>query len=247
MFYNQLVKSKLAIARKYFQPALTQQGLADLLQVDRSTIARWERTNSIPPEAIAKVSHLSGIPESWFQLDTAEEPILNAAPSNGVTIPNSPMATGVAREALLSVWRGVLASEGECEFWETGGPEFRSVPAFLVGNEPEQFVVCIASGVSMAPRIDHAERAIVRLDPDPPLGALVVVRRPDGAVFIKALRRVVSQSDEHRLQLQSLNPAYAPISDLRGWTLLGYVIAILHTYSGGGANIEWDDGRPLRA
>lgn len=235
---------KLALARRYFAPAVTQEDLAIRLGVARSTVARWESEGTPPVEALALVAADLEIPVQWFFDGQDSVPPLA---SNAKAIrpePRDAVGNSLVRgdQVLLCVWRGVIAGEGECEFWPSDAEEFRVAPSFLASSDPEGHVLCIASGLSMAPRIDHAEKAIVKLDPDPPIGAIVVARRPDGATFIKVLRSV----DGRRLELHSLNPDFGPICDLRDWSLKGFVVAILHTYSGQGANIEWDDGRPLR-
>lgn len=238
---------KLKTARRYHAPALRQEDLAAMLGLDRSTVAKWETSSQIPEPGLKKAAERLGIAYEWFLDGQSTPPIYVSEPPNARPT-NRPGEMGAAGESLrrgdqvmLAVWRGVMAGDGECEFWEHDSPEFRAVPSFLASSDPDAHVLCIASGLSMSPRIDHAERAVVRLDPDPPIGAIVVARRPDGANFIKVLRK------NSWLELHSLNPAFPPITECRDWLLKGYVVAILHTYSGPGANIEYDDGRPLRA
>ncbi len=239
---------KLAMARRYFAPALNQAELAARLRVSRSTVARWETEGSPTPEAISKVAHWLGIDPFWFTDGSSHPPrFAGGEPSNARQV--KPLESEFASfslsrgdQVLLPIWRGVMASEGECEFWPSDSVEFRVAPSFLASADPESHILCIASGMSMAPRIDHAEKAIAKIDPDPPIGAIVIARRPDGANFIKVLKK----ADNRRLELHSLNPDFPPITSSRDWQLKGYVVAILHTYHGAGANIEWDDGRPLR-
>lgn len=239
---------KLALARKYNAPALTQEGLAALLGVDRTTLARWETKGSVPDRELLKAAKTLGLSYAWL-LDGRDGPPEYAGETPNVRPTNRPGEMGRAGSSLqrgdqvmLAVWRGVIAGDGECEFWPGDSPEFRAIPSFLASNDPDAHVLCIASGLSMTPRIDHAERAVIRIDPDPPIGSIVVARRPDGANFIKVLR-----SGQTRLELHSLNPDFTPITELRDWALKGYVVGILHTYTGAGPNIEYDDGRPLRA
>lgn len=239
---------KLALARRYHAPALTQQGLADMLGIDRTTIAKWETKGDIPDRTLQRVADRLGIDIGWFLADDDSEPPVLRSAANVRAVSRQDEESDPAKslrrgdQVMLAVWRGVMAGDGDCEFWLSDTPEFRAIPSFLASSDPDGHVLCIASGLSMTPRIDHAERAVVKLDPDPPIGAIVVARRPDGANFIKVLRKHPSL----RLELHSLNEEFEPIVDLKGWTLKGFVVAILHTYTGQGANIEYDDGRPLR-
>lgn len=233
---------KIALARKYQAPALTQATLAAKLGIDRGTVAKWETRETIPEKSLQRIAEAMAIPLAWFLDGQNSEPPNIRATQNPEQMGKAGLSLQRGDQVMLAVWRGVMAGNGDCEFWESDSPEFRAIPSFLAGNDPERHVLCIASGLSMAPRIDHAERAVVCLDPDPPIGSLVVARRLDGANFIKILRRGAAS-----LQLHSVNPDFQPIEDVRDWSLKGYVVAILHTYSGPGANIEWDDGRPLRA
>jgi transcriptional regulator with XRE-family HTH domain len=233
---------KLALARDYAAPRLTQEALGNKLGKSRGTVAKWESTGLIPERSLEEVATFFQIPVAWFVDGQSSEPPNVRATRDPAAMGRAGQSLTRGDQVMLAVWRGVMAGDGECEFWEGESPEFRAIPSFLAGNDPDSHVLCIASGVSMAPRLDHAERAVVRLDPDPPIGSLVVARRPDGANFIKALRRGAA-----RLELHSINPEFAPITNVLEWSLKGYVVAILHTYTGHGANIEWDDGRPLRA
>ena len=239
---------KLALARRYHAPALTQQGLADMLGVDRTTVAKWETKSEIPERTLVRIADRIGIDFAWFLDGGTSEPRFVRHAVNVRATNRTEELGGAAGslqrgdQVMLAVWRGVMAGDGDCEFWLSDTPEFRAIPSFLASSDPDGHVLCIASGLSMTPRIDHAERAVVKLDPDPPIGAIVVARRPDGANFIKVLRKHPSL----HLELQSLNPEFAPITELKHWALKGYVVAILHTYTGQGANIEYDDGRPLR-
>jgi phage repressor protein C with HTH and peptisase S24 domain len=142
----------------------------------------------------------------------------------------------------LPTWRGVAAgAEDEDYFMDPDYPEFREVSSFLV-SDPDSHVLCIPEGDSMSPRINERERAIVRLDPDVPAGYLVAARSPEGRTYIKRLVRV-----DGKRELRSINPNFEPITNLRGWDLRGGVIAILKDVEPGQPNMEYDDGRYLRA
>jgi hypothetical protein len=144
-------------------------------------------------------------------------------------------------KAVLPLWQTVLAgSEGECAFVDPDSIQWEEIPALFVGNDVERFVLCVASGTSMSPRIRQGDKIVVRLDPAPARNTLVIAESPDRRRFIKALR------EKQRLELHSLNPKFEPIEETTDWTLVGAVTAIIGTYEGS-PNIEWDFGKPLRA
>jgi len=245
------VGDKLALARRYHAPALTQEDLAEMLGVHTSSVGRWESRNHIPRAHIPRIAALLDIREEWLY-DGMDTPIALARPvepSNMRAVPAGELPGAQqlivqAQWVALPVWRGVVAGiEDECAFVASDEPEFREVPVFLTMGQPERHVLCIASGMSMAPRIEHTERAIVKLDPDVPPNHIVVARTDDNRNFIKKLTRAAS----HRLELHSLNEQFRPITNLTGWAIKGGVVAILHAYEGGKPNIEWDEGRFLRA
>lgn len=249
-----VVGEKLASARRYHTPSLTQRDLARLLGVDTSTVGRWESQNHIPSAHLARVAEILDVREDWL-LDGSDIPPTAARrnppvePTNIRPIPATELSRGqqwlvAGLWVALPVWRGVVAgAEDECAFYAADDPEFREIPGFLTMGQPDRHVLCIASGMSMAPRIEHTERAVVKLDPDVPPNHIVVVRTDDNRNFIKRLVR----GPHHQLELHSLNQNFQPITDLTGWTIKGGVVAILHAYEGGRPNIEWDEGRFLRA
>lgn len=252
--HNKCVKpgEKLASARKHHSPSLTQKELAAALGVDTSSVGRWESQDHIPVAHITKISEFLNVKEDWL-FDGSDVPPTQArrVPENSNIRPVHPSQLSKSERymqqdmwAAIPVWRGVAAGDDqECAFVEADRPEFREIPVFLTMGHPDRHVLCIASGMSMSPRIEHAERAIVRLDPDVPPGHIVVARSDDNRNFIKKLAR----GEERRLELHSLNAKFAPIVHLNGWTIKGGVVAILHSYEGGRPNIEWDEGRFLKA
>ncbi len=58
--------------RESQQPPLTQGQLADILDVDRVTVARWETgTRKIDDELLPLVSQVTGIPKVYLRPDLA--------------------------------------------------------------------------------------------------------------------------------------------------------------------------------
>ena len=244
------VGDKLKMARRYHAPALTQSALAQVLGVDTSTVGRWEADNHIPSGKLPQLAMLLNVKEEWFY-DGSDLPPSAARrtayePENMTRVMEPTRADRYIASGLnvaLPLWRGVAASSGEeCWYMEAETPEFGEVPYFLTLGHPERHILAVAKGMSMAPRVGHADKAIVRLDPDVPPGHIVVAENTEAKRYIKKLLR----ADGH-LELHSLGDGFSPIVELDGWTLLGGVTAILHPYEAGRPNLEWDDGRYLRA
>lgn len=145
--------------------------------------------------------------------------------------------------AILPVWRGTMAGSPteECIFIQPDSPEYEEVPALLIKGDASKHVLCIAAGTSMSPRIRQGERAIMRFNPSPSPNTIVVAEDPERRRFMKTLRELQT------LELHSINGKFPPIKDVRNWTLLGSIVAIIHDYEVGAGNIEWDFGKPLRA
>lgn len=237
------------MARRYHAPALSQKELAQIIGVDTSSVGRWEATGQIPRSRLPTVARILGIPIAWFGNGREDPPpnyreVPNVAEQpGGQTAGPAAQALVHGDEVLLQTWRGTIAGDGDCEFFDQESPELNAVPAFLAGNDPYNHILCIASGASMYPRVKNGERVVIRLDRNPPNNAIIVAKRPDGANFIKVLR----QNDKGNLELHSLNRDFKPIGHLEGWEMRGYAVAILHTYEPGQPNIEWDNGHSLRA
>lgn len=143
--------------------------------------------------------------------------------------------------AVLPLWQTVLAgTEEECSFVDPDSIQWEEVPALFVGHDVERFVLCVASGTSMSPRIRQGDKIVVRLDPAPPRNTLVVAENPERRRYVKILR------ENQTLELHSVNSKFNPICNTTDWTLIGSVVTILSAYEGS-PNIEWDYGKPLRA
>jgi phage repressor protein C with HTH and peptisase S24 domain len=245
---------KIALARRYHTPALSQRELAQQLGVDTSTVGRWESTDDIPKDRIPSLTSKLNVTETWLfngddSLPTQGRLVPVHEPPNFIA--KSPeTATRLERQAIagdllaVPVWRGVAAgSVEECEFVESDEPEFKEIDAFYTAGHRGPHVICVASGLSMAPRIGRGERALVRIDPDVPPGRLVVARSPDNRNYIKKLVKTGPRS----LELHSLNEDFPPIPFDDGWTVKGGVTIIWHDYEPGKPNLEWDEGRFLKA
>lgn len=197
------------------------------------------RDGSILP-AIAKILGVRVELLEDDRLDLPEEEPLLAKKREAMTRDEELALWG---DVAIPVWAGVSCGTEDDECFQEEEVRFEQVQAFYVAGKPENHVMCIPRGYSMAPRILRADRVVVRLDPDVPVGRLVVARSPNNQNFIKKL---VKQNG-FREELHSLNAEFPPITDLDGWSIKGGVVAIMHPYEGTGSNIEYDGGAYLRA
>ena len=119
------IGKKIATARKYHRPALTQYELARAVNVSRTTLSKWEAGNQDAPRRhIERVATITGIPVDWFY-DGKDTPppkpsaeILSADDTKQVS--KTP-AHLIGATVALPVWQGVLAGlDGECTFSEDG-------------------------------------------------------------------------------------------------------------------------------
>lgn len=239
---------------------LTQEELGDLLGVKRGTISAYKARNNANPETekLRALAEKVGVPVSWFlngedsdppvsrSLDEAmaraKEGSAEMLPADAFTKFMKHFATN--SQVALPVWRGVTAGyEGECGFTEDHYEPPEAVPGFFItGDNPEKFVVCLPSGVSMAPRIVQGDRVIARLTSDPEPNTIVIARRPDGVNFIKVYRLANDRIPE----LHSLNGDFPAISPLNEWTIRALVVGIWKPYLIKELNIEFAGGVPLR-
>lgn len=115
--------------------------------------------------------------------------------------------------------------------------------AFIVGGfeKIDSHLLIRVSGVSMAPRIHSGERVLIHKDHTPRPNTIVFAESPGGALFLKCL-----VFDGGRYVLTSYATEGISVQDLHGWRIHGYAIAIIGD-GDGGRNIEWREGRPLRA
>jgi phage repressor protein C with HTH and peptisase S24 domain len=234
---------RLKIETRLEQLSKTTAWLARKLERNKQSVYQWIEGAEPRDETVwPHVAKLLGIPLEVLLDDSLELP---TAPDEVETPRNVPSAVkSFARGdmALLPVWRGVAAGlQDECYFVASDSAEFMEVPAFMAGREEDRHVVCVAAGTSMSPRLRQGDRAVVRLDPNPPRNSLVIAQNPESRRFIKALR------ENRLLELHSVNEEFPPIVDVSEWQLIGSVVAIWGQYEAGNANIEWDGGRPLRA
>lgn len=221
---------------------LSQRWLAGKIGVTHTTVKNWlngggTRDSSLLDQAIRHLLAEQRARETRAESSVTLTPEAEARAALKARHP-------LGSTAIVPLWRGVVAGDAdECHFAEGTEPEWVEIPAFLLTHEPERYFVAVATGSSMSPRIGHSDRAVVRLDANPPKNSLCVVRRPDGVSFVKLLRE---GRFPRPYELHSLNDAFEPILDVKGWTFVGVVVAVLKDPEPGSPNIEWNFGQPLK-
>ena len=242
---------KIRIARESMSPPWSQYDLERQTKISRAKIANWEANRTSPKDGdIRSLGQLFGINLEWFydgevgpprrkpRATSDEPPATNVLTETEMSRAEALLASG--QFVAIPVWRGAICgAEEEFSFAEDSPPSFAEISAFYTVGRPEQHVLCIASGISMEPRIEHGAKVLIRLDPNVPTKKIVAASNGQGSIFIKRLVRGAAG-----LELHSLNDRFPPITSLEGWTLRGGVTMIQHPYNGA-PNIEWDEGRFL--
>jgi SOS-response transcriptional repressor LexA len=146
-------------------------------------------------------------------------------------------------------WRSALAGydSEESDFQRDG---YAEVPvAFLVGgrSQIDRHDLVTVSGNSLAPRVNSGEALVIYRDSMLYRNSIVLAQCTDNdgtRVYVKALRSVNGQ-----WQLHSINKAEGDdFVDLSGWQIFGYAVARFGDDADEeGFNVEWRNGRPLRA
>jgi transcriptional regulator with XRE-family HTH domain len=236
---------KLKRAREALQPVVSQYDVAQLLQIKRSRYAAWEiERNSPDPAAVRQLAQIWRLPLDWFYDGQDTPPPFEPEVARVDPLQAGPAAQGIWRgdKVLLRSWRGVLAGDGEEPYYaEEELP--REVWAFLTGGDTENHDVLEVASDSMYDRIEQGDLVIVRRTVSPPPNTIVAVQSPGGSTYLKILRR---NAQTGSLDLESANPKYRKILDVRGWVFQAVAVAIIGP-PGAGRNIEWNEGRPLRA
>ena len=242
---------KIRIARESMSPPWSQYDLERQTAFSRAKIANWEANRTQPKDGDIRIlGQLFGINLDWFydgevgspkkrsRVPSEEPPPTRVLTAAEMSRAESLLASG--QYVAIPVWRGAICgSDEEFCFEEESAPTFAEISAFYTVGRPEEHVLCIASGVSMEPRIEHGAKVLIRLDPNVPAKKIVAASNGQGSIFLKRLVRGASG-----LELHSLNDRFAPITSLAGWILKGGVTMIQHPYAGA-PNIEWDEGRFL--
>ena len=250
--------NKIARLGEFF--GLTQQAWADHLKVHRGTISAYKgRDNANPStEKIRELSNELGIPITWFYSGDDSDPDVPRNLQNAIKLATDGKVLAVPpdqltreqkafvihRDVVLPVWRGTVAGfNDECQFADDAYEPGQEVPAFFLSNKsPDQFILCLPKGVSMAPRIVQGDLVIVKMESNPSPGTIVIAKREDGINFIKVFRLVKGVPELH-----SINETFPVISPIGQWVCRGVAVGIYKPWLLDEPNIEFNNGNPLRA
>jgi len=156
------------------------------------------------------------------------------------------LINAMATNVRVRSYRGALAAGSLQEEPIYEEDDWYEVPAAFLVEGPEaalEHAIIQVTGFSMAPRIESGERILFRQDAMMRTGVISLVRNPEGKRMVKVVRSL----GDGRYAIASINKAGASASDLTGWEMLGYAVAIIGPGGTGQKNIEYDEGRPLRA
>lgn len=237
---------KLRKLREARSPKVTRGSMAAIMGQNLKTVESWERGRSQPkPEAIRKLSEAWGFPLDWFWSSVDTPAPLREAPLEPLEKNSDSVISSLiyGRKCLIRQWRGANAgSPDEDSSFDLDPEDAYEVYAFLVDGKPDIHDAFRIRGESMSPRVEQGDRVIVRYEPAPTYGSIVMVQSPDGKVYLKVLKKTTNGIEFH-----SVNPRFKPITEPEGWVCKGFAIAIIKEPSGNrGITLEWLEGRPLR-
>lgn len=206
------VGKKIARARAYARPAITQSELAEALSLSRDAVANYETGRSkVPLETLRKIASMTGFPIQWFTDGEDSEP----PPDNKLAILTSVEETAAASSTVEIEYLGVVP----CGGWEmpTSDSAKIAVSATVATLRGEVAAVRV-SGDSMEPRFRHGDIVVIRKSATPIDGQIVLASNQDRELTLKVLRYRANGWELH-----SFNPAYPPtLAD--EWSLIGYAV-----------------------
>ncbi len=243
-----LAQSKLV--REYREKrGVKQTVLAKETGVSKHVMYNIEKgTTLLDPQLLKQIARVLRIPEESLIPKMAK--VIDLEPNAEYIEDLSEIRDGRSRKAVegiirgdkvvLRLWIGILAGEdGECSFVESS--DEIEVFSFLITGKLDDYDVLKIAGTSMSPRVEQGDLVLVRRDPAPPVGCICVVQDPEHNCFLKVLR-----TNEGKPEFHSLGKGFRPITSTYNWTFKAHAEAILHQSRFREANIEWDEGRPLR-
>lgn len=210
------VGEKVAMARKWVSPALSQEDLASMLGMRRPTLAKREREGRFEAPLVYKLSQLLKIPAEWFTDEQNDPPPVGQ--SDQVISPGFSDVEGPRNVKSMPMTRVPIvgrasAGDGSYDHPELG--EDIEIPAHMSIRPSAAYV---ASGDSMMPWIHPGDIVVARLHKEPKPNYAMLVRRQDDSVSVKIVRY------DNGWKLISLNESYDPVpADVE---FMGYVTGI---------------------
>lgn len=207
---------------------VTQVEMAAKLGIARTTYASYEDGT-----AIFRSSLLPKLAALGWTGQSPQGPVIEAIlAGRGIQVATRP---------------SVFAGDPEREEAFDEGMYPSEVPALFFTHDPflrSEYAAMVVSGESMRRRLMPDDLLVVRKAPSVPENSLVVAKAPDERVYVKASR---FDRQRERPVLDSVNRKYPVLDDLKDWIVLGGVIGVWRRSVVGEANVEYLDGRWLRA
>lgn len=202
--------NRFKILRK--EKGYTQQQIADLCFLDKSTVCRWEKGDNYPNQQTqSKLADLLGVSIDYLMGRTDMRMI--SFPSEAVI--DMPIIGSV---------RGGM--DGNVVQEETG--ETRPIAASALHGRPDEYFLLRVRGDSMYPEILDGDCVLVKKTDSVESGSMAVVLYDGDYATVKWVRYV---EGEDWVDLISNNPQYAPVriegADLEQCRVLGEVVDIL--------------------
>lgn len=210
---------KLKLIRELHDVGYTQDEFAKKLNVSKWVYRNWESGRTRLPERIAKaLGQEFGFDWRWFY-DDSKQSVPDVFADKHASLPDT--------KSKYPVYYLPLYPEVPAGNWSPASSEiieYIPVPPHLAGEN--RFATKIV-GDSMHPKIIHGDIVIVQRSHEPRPGVITLAVNRDGEATIKVLERV-----GQTYRLNPINPAY-PATDVRTYTLIGFVIAVILTFYAG--------------
>ena len=170
---------------------LTQKELADILDVDRTAIAKYETgASGAKSEVLKKIADYFGVSVDY---------LLERSDNSHSSDPDNPSSTGIWIPVLGKVAAGIPISA------VTDILDHEEISREMADTGDDYFALSI-KGDSMEPRMHEGDVVIVRQQPDVDSGEIAVVLVNGEDATVKRIKK-----SPEGLMLISLNPAYDPM------------------------------------
>ncbi len=209
---------KLALARRYHSPSLTQQQLAEMIDAKRATLARWESNGDVPLKKMPTIASKLNIKETWFYDGNDLPP----ADKDRIVPPETGHTSGLRRVVSAPMTKlkitGVVGAGPENLDPDAFDPDREIyVPISISGHDHTAMVV---SGPSMLPHIQPGDTLIFKDSPTVRLDKVNAIRA-EGGVLAKEV--TLGQGS---LALVSYNEDTPPVP-AEGAIALGYLVCLV--------------------